>query len=414
VLGITLLTGVLAGSYPAVFLSGFRPVTVLKGLRDAGNRGRVFRRVLVVVQFAMSVLLIIDTVVIFSQVRFMKNKGLGFDRDHLLYVPIEGNLSTGIDSFKAELLRSPLVQSITAASHSPAGIYSNGQGWDWDGRDPRVDPLVTYFGVDPDFRATFKMEMSRGDSFRTGASNMSEVIVNECFARIIGKPDVLGMRLSQGGRNLRIIGVVKDFHFMPVDRAIMPIIVYFDPTYRALERYRYMFIRLNPGNIPEAISFLRSTVQRLNPGYPFEYRFLDDDYDQLYRAYEQEMAIVRTFAALAILIACLGLFGLAAYTAEQRTKEIGIRKVLGASIPGIIVLLSREYAKWVLAANLLAWPFAYLFLKGWLKDFAYRIPLSAAFFIAAGVATVVLAQLTVGFQALKAARTDPAVSIRYE
>jgi predicted permease len=414
ILAIAILTGVLAGSYPAVFLSGFRPVTVLKGVGDAGTRGRVFRTILVIVQFSMSALLIIGTAVIFSQVRFMKNKDLGFNRDHLLYVPLEGNLSKSIDSFKSEVMRSPLVQSASATSHSPTGIYSNGQGWNWEGRDPRVDPLVTYFGVDPDFLATFKMEMSRGETFQVGKTNMTDVIVNERFAQIIGRPDVVGMSLTSGARNLRILGVVKDFHFMPVDRTIIPILVFFDPTYRSFQTYRYLFIRLHPGNVSEAISFLQSTVQRLNPGFPFEYRFLDDDYDQLYRAYEREMDIVRTFAGLAIFISCLGLFGLAAYTAEQRTKEIGIRKVLGATIPGIVALLSREYAKWVLAANLLAWPFAYLFLKGWLKNFAYRIPLHIAFFIGAGLATVFLAQLTVGYQALKAARSNPANSIRYE
>lgn len=413
-LGIALLTGILAGSYPAVFLSGFRPAAVLKGFMDAGSRGRIFRRILVVVQFALSVLLIIGTAVIFSQVRYMKNKGLGFDREHLLYVPLEGNLANNIDSFKAELRRSPRVQSVSATTHSPTGIYWNGEGWDWEGRDPRVDPLVTNFGVDPDFLATFKMEMDRGESFRPEAATMSQIIINERFAQIIGKPDVVGLRLSLDSLDFTIAGVVRNFHFRPVDRAVEPIALFFDPTYRAFQTYRYMFIRLNPGPVPDTIAFLKSTVDRLNPGYPFEYKFLDDDYDFLYRTYEREMAIVRTFAVLAILIACLGLLGLAAYTAEQRTKEIGIRKVLGATIPGIIVLLSREYAKWVLAANLLAWPFAYLFLKGWLKNFAYPISLSVIFFIAAGIATILLAQLTVISQAIRAARADPAVTIRYE
>ena len=413
-LAIALLTGVLAGSYPAVFLSRFRPVTVLKGLRDAGTQGRVFRRLLVVVQFALSILLIIVTAVIFSQVRYMKSKGLGFDRDHLLYVPLEGNLPKNVDTFKAELRRSPLVQSVTATTHSPTGIYWNGSGWDWEGRDPKVDPLVTNFGVDPDFLATFKMEMSRGKSFRAEAANMPQVIINERFAEIIGKSDILGMRLSLNEMDFTVIGVVKNFHFMPVNQEIIPIFMFFDPSYGAFQPYRYMFIRLNPGDVSSAVSFLKETVERLNPGYPFEYRFLDDDYDALYRAFEREMALIRTFAVLAILIACLGLFGLAAYTAEQRTKEIGIRKVMGATIPGIVVLLSREYAKWVLAANFLAWPFAYLFLRNWLKEFAYRIPMSVLFFVGAGAATVLLAQLTVAYQAVRAARTDPAVTIRYE
>jgi putative ABC transport system permease protein len=190
--------------------------------------------------------------------------------------------------------------------------------------------------------------------------------------------------------------------------------IYFDPSYRAFQSYRYMFLRLMPGDIPRVISAIEKVVHGRNPGFPFEYRFLDDDYDRLYRTVEREMAIVRTFAVLAIFISCLGLFGLAAYTAEQRTKEIGIRKVLGASAPGIVVLLSKEYAKWVLIANLIAGPVAYFLMKNWLKDYSYRISLDGTIFAAAAATTLIIAQLTVSFQAFRSARTNPAETIRYE
>jgi len=415
ILGVSLATGLLSGSYPALFLSSFRPIAILKGGRVSGAAGGVFRKVMVVLQFSLSVILIIGTVVIDNQVRFIKHKSLGFEKEHLLYVRLEGRMLENIVPLKNELLQSSGVQSVTAASHSPTGIYNNGHDWDWEGRNPGVNPLVTYFGVDPDFLRTFKMELAQGESFlpATGHS-MSSVLINERFAGIMGLPNVVGARLSQPGRPLRVVGVVKDFHFTPVNREIGPVIIYYDPTYRSLQTYRYLFIRLNPGPVPDALAHIEKVVKSFNPGFPFTYRFLDDDYDRMYRDVEREMAVVRAFTILAILISCLGLFGLAAFTAEQRTKEIGIRKVMGASDAGIMALLSKEYAKWVLTANVLAWPVAYLLMKSWLQDYHYRINLGLPLFLLAAAVSVVIAQLTVSFQAFKAARTDPIDSLRYE
>jgi len=415
ILFVALMTGLLSGCYPALFLSGFRPIVVLKGGHKPGKQGGVFRKVLVVLQFSLSIMLIICTLIILQQVHFMKNKSLGFDREHLLYVSLEGKMIDNVQSIKHELSQHPVIQSISTTSHSPTGVYNNGQDWEWDGRDPNVNPLVTYFGVDPDFLQTFKMEMAEGKSFRAGTGHsMTEVIINQSFAAIMDLPDVVGRRLSQEDTQLQIIGVVKDFHFTPVSREIGPAIVYFDPTYRTFQTYRYLFIRLNPGDISSAVAHVEKTVKSFNPGFPFEYRFLDDDYDLIYRRIEREMSIIRTFTILAILISCLGLFGLAAYTAEQRTKEIGIRKVMGATVPGIVALLSREYAKWVLAANLVAWPVSYFLMRSWLQDYAYRIGLGPLYFILAAVISVLVAQLTVSFQAIKAARSNPVNSLRYE
>jgi predicted permease len=412
---VALVTGLLAGAYPAVFLSSFRPGTVLKDAPGSGSRGGLFRKVLVVFQFALSGALIVGTVVIFGQVRYMKTKSLGFDRDHLAYFRLEGALLNDIEAAKQDLLRIPGVRSATAAAHSPIGIYNNGSGWDWEGRDPNVDPLVTYFGVDADFLATFGMRLTRGETFKpAGTTMVPDVIVNENFAGLIGSADVLGRRLSQGAFNLRIIGVVEDFHFTPVTREIGPIMIYCDPTHRAIQAYRYMFLRLEPGNVPAALASIEKAVRARNPGYPFEARFLDQDYDRLYRSVEREMGIVRAFTLLAIFISSLGLFGLAAYTAEQRRKEIGVRKVLGASVSGLVALLAGEYTRWVLAANLVSIPVSYVLMKGWLRSYPYRIPLGWGIFAGAVAATLVIAQLTVIGQAVRAARTNPADVLRNE
>jgi putative ABC transport system permease protein len=415
ILAVCLVTGFLSGSYPALFLSSFRPAAVLKSSRATGASAGSFRKALVVFQFSLSVVLIIGSTVIFSQMRYVKHKNLGFDRENLLYVRLEGKLPENIFSLKNEILGIPGVESATAATYSPLGIYNNGDGWDWEERAPNLNPQVTYLGVDPDFLKTFKMELARGEPFPPGTGEFTgSVIINQRFADVIGRPDPVGLTLSQPEINLRIVGVVKDFHFMSLTQEIGPVLIFYDPTYKTIDSYKYLFIRFDPESITDTLPQVEKTVKAFNPGFPFDYRFLDNDYDGMYRGMERMMAEIRVFTLLAILISCLGLFGLAAFTAERRTKEIGIRKVMGASDAGLMALLSREYAKWVLAANVIAWPVAYFLMKSWLQDYHYRISLGLPLFLFAAFASILIALLTVSFQALKAARTDPVKSLRYE
>lgn len=413
-LGITLLTGVIAGTYPAIIMSSFQPARTIKGFLGSSTRSSRFRKILVVLQFTISISLIIGTIAVYKQLRFMSHMDLGFDKEHLIYSPVGGSLAKNYEAAKQELLQSPDILHATVTSHVPTGIYWNGSGWNWEGKDPKVDPLVTYFCVDADFIGTFKTEMAEGEFFSkediTSGAFEWKVIINEEFARITGKEALAGERLSIGAESYVVAGVIKDFNFKPLEEEIGPIAIFL-PWPR---RINYMFMRIDPENIPGTISHAKKVFQQFDPEFPFEYRFLDEDFDRLYRSEQRTGRIINIFAALTIIISCLGLFGLASFMVEQRTKEIGIRKVLGSSFHGIILLLSKEFLKWIVLANLIAWPLAYYYTSRWLQDFAYRTGLGLDVFVLTGMLSLAIALATVSYQAIKAARANPIESLRYE
>jgi putative ABC transport system permease protein len=412
IIGITCFTGIVSGNYPALFLYRFQPVHVLKSSIKISSKSPLLRRALVVTQFTISITLIIGTIIIFNQLHYMRNKDLGFDKDQLIYLPVNGNLHQDYSLMKNEILKHTVILNVTMSSHSPTGIYANGSGWDWEGKPDDIDPLVTELVVDGDFTKTFGMEMAQGRFFLQEFSNTSlDVVINERFGDIMDMESPVGQILRLDPYALNVIGVIKNFHFKPLDHVIEPIVISNNPQFN---NFRYMFINISPENIAQTIALLEKTYQKFNPDFPFEFHFLNDDYDQLYHSQQRTDQIVRYFSILAIFISCIGLFGLTSFTAQKRTKELSIRKILGASVSGIVFILTKEYTKWVLTANIIAWPIAWYVMRQWLQSYAYRIEMNVWVFVLAGVLSITIALFTVSVQAIRAATANPVESLRYE
>ena len=414
---IVLLTAMTAGSYPAIYLSSFRPVKVLKGVFKTEGKGQTFRRILVVTQFSLSIALLIGTSVAYNQLRFLRHSKLGFNKENIVYVPIKENIGKRYDTFKAELLKDSNIHSVAAQYYlfAEEGSFRS-TDYDWEGREEGQEVDIVLNLVDYDFIPMLELDLVGGRNFsKEYATDASQAyILNEEAIKEMGIQDPVGKQFSYGKRNGTIIGILKNAYFRSLHVEIEPHIFFFMEDVSEATQYGVVLIKINGNKTEEALAQIQRVWGSINPISPFEYHFLDQKYDSLYRKEKKIGTIINAFTTFAILISCLGLFGLASFLTEQRTSEIGIRKVLGASESGIVFLLSKQFTKWVLIANLFAWPAAYFVMSEWLKSFAYRINIGIWVFVLSGMLAAGIALLTVSFQALRAARANPIDSLRYE
>jgi putative ABC transport system permease protein len=413
--GIMLMTGLVSGSYPALVQSSFRPVDAIKGtgLRLSSKSGKsLFRRTLVVTQFTLSIMLIVGTLIVYKQIHFMLNKELGYEKESMVYFIKRANVGMQYEAFKSELLREPNITGVTASSDIPTYTVHSTGAFSWEGKDPETNFLIHQFSVDFDYIKTFNMRIIAGRDFSkefpVDASTQS-FIVNETAVKAMGLKNPIGSRFTLYRNRGQIVGVVEDFHFKSLQKEIEPLVLRIEP-----QRDSYVFVKFRPEQTEEAIAAVRRVYHSFNPDFPLEYAFLDEAVELLYNSEQKTKTIFNYFTFFAIFISCLGLYGLAAYMAQQKTKEIGIRKVLGASILNIVTNMSKEFILLVCIANAVAWPMAYLAMNKWLHNFAYRINIDPLIFIYAGLVSTILGLMTVSTHTVKSALANPVHSLRYE
>lgn len=410
-LGISIATGVISGSYPALFLSGFQPVKVLKGNLRGLSGNRMFRNTLVVVQFVVSIVLLIGTVVIYNQLRYIKSRNPGYEKENLLYMAMKGNMWNKSQALYSALAQDPATSQFAVTSDLPTNLISGFVDVLWPGKDPRAQIVFNTMAVSERFFDIFHMKMLNGRVFSAAfKSDTANYILNETAARTMGMTpaNAVGQPISFRDAKGIVVGVVADFNYKPIQRVIEPLIM-------RLNRWGgILVVRTRPGGTEAAINSLGRISQELEPAYPFAYSFLDQDLANQYKGEQQMGNIFNLFALLAVFISCLGLYGLSAYMAEQRTREIGVRKVLGASLFNIVRLLSGDFTRLMVIATFIAIPLAWWAVNKWLESFAYHVQVSWLIFAMAPLAALIIAWLTVSYESIKAGITNPVKSLRAE
>jgi len=412
--GITATTGLLAGSYPAFYLSRFSPSVVLKGSfnsRRSTLSEILARKGLIIFQFALSIIFIVAVTVVYQQVDFVQTKYLGYDKENIVYFKPEGRVTTNLETFLVEARKLPGVINASSIARSIVGAQNSTVGYfHWEGKDPNA--IIPFEIVNSNYELieTLGLQMKEGRSFQRGfPQDTSSIIFNESGLEVMGLTDPIGKTFNLWGKDYRIIGITTNFHFESLHEKVKPLFFKLDPA----EAERIM-IRMEPGKERSVVGALEELYKRFNPGYSFDYKFLDEEYQAQYNSEKRVATLSKYFAGLAIVISCLGLFGLAAFTAERRLKEIGIRKVLGSSSLGIVYLLSSDFTKVVVVSIAIALPISYFITEQWLAGFAFRITLLWWYFVGAGFLAISIAWLTVGMQAIKAAMINPVQCLKDE
>jgi len=412
VLGITILTGLLAGSYPALYISGFSPATVLKGKLKTSVAAVWVRKGLVVFQFTLSVMAIVGVLVVYRQVDYIQSRNLGYSRDNIIHfeIPLENDSIKMVRaaSFVNELKNIPGVVSAASYYHNLLGGHGAISGFQWPGKSPGQDINFANLEVGYGFIETMGIKMKEGRNFSNNANAFNEIVFNESAIKKMGLKDPIGKTVQFWGMKKQIVGVTEDFNFESLYQGIKPCF------FQAWPVMPNIIVKIKAGTEKQTIASIKTVYTAFNKGLPFDYRFMNEEYQALYNSESRVAILSGYFAGLAILISCLGLFGLAAFTAQRRQKEIGIRKVVGASVGNVVVMLSKDFIRMVLISILIGFPLVGWIMQQWLQEFAYRISIGTGVFVAAAFCILFITMLTISFQAIKAAIANPVKSLRTE
>jgi ABC-type antimicrobial peptide transport system permease subunit len=408
---LIIFTGILSGSYPALYLSSFNPVTVLKGTLKFSRGALGFRKTLVVFQFTLSIMLIIGTIVISRQLDYLQAANLGYDRENLIFIPLEGDLELKYSLFKKQVITQPGIRSVSRMSEPPTNIFNGTAAINWEGKDPNSKPHFTQVSVGFDFANTMNVQIVQGRDFSDQhASDSIGYILNETALKMVGYNDPIGKPFTFRRKKGTIIGIIKDFHVSSLHHALGPMILHLAENSHS----GWIVVRTELGKTKDAMERLEGICKKINPKVPFTYKFLDEEYKKLYEGEQTVETLSNIFAFLAIFISCMGLLGLAMFTVEQRNKEIGIRKILGASITSLFGLLSKDLFFLIAISLFIASPLAWYIMDDWLQGYAYHIGIGWWMFLSAGTLTVVIALIPLSIQTLKAVMANPVKSLRSE